>query len=786
MKKLSFFLLTLFSIFTFVSCEEVLPELYGDIYGIVYDKKTSEPIRGAEVVLSPGNKTTVTGFNGQYEFKDLDPKQYELQVSAAGYNTNSRQVTAIAGESVTCDITLSAIESVVGISLDNNNFNFGSTHTEQTLVIKNTGNSGAVSWEITGIDVTWLKASPMSGTIAQDKEVAVKLTVDRNKLAADEASTTFLVNAAGGSQSVRVNINKPTVTGIKGTVKDADDAHLIKDCLVKIATISEQKTTGEDGTFKFTALTAGEYTLTFEKSGYQKKTQTIAISTGELKDIDVILKPLTPFSVSEEVIDFASDKTEIQFSLINNSDTETSFTINDIPEWLTISHEQGRMDAASEKIITAILDRKEVNKGTYSHKIRISYQGRTQGDILLEVKFKKVETAVDCDVWDGKIAKDFAGGDGSKYEPYIIKTGGQLLLMKKYSDKYFKLAGNIDLNNRNWLPIETFKGILDGCGYTIYNLKIDREELSYRGLIGTLSGGTIKNLNIKGVNIKGDNAGAVVGMVDYNYNNPSTISGCHVTLTDGSVIRGKNVGGIVGYYSNNSYLNCYIENCTVESENNNVAINGTYAGGIIGWGDLGYDSNASIKNCRVYCNIDGESSVGGIAGYMEGVIENCEYKGKISGTERVGGICGETNTGNGGMKIKACKAEANIEGDNYIGALCGYMSGGTIIASYNVGTITAAAGAEYIGGFYGARLTHYNVNILFCYSTTTCNHSNFSPKNGASNSYSIYDTENIAQDMEDDYSDYADYWNFNNTWTWKGTKNGTSIQVKCPRLYWEE
>lgn len=167
MKKLSFFLLTLFSIFTFVSCEEELPNLYGDIYGIVYDKDTAEPIRGAEVILSPGNNSTVTGFNGQYEFKDLAPKQYELQVSAAGYNTNSRQVTAIAGESVTCDITLSAIESVAGISLGNNNFNFGSTHTEQTLVIKNTGNSGAVSWEITDIDVAWLKASPTSGKIGR-------------------------------------------------------------------------------------------------------------------------------------------------------------------------------------------------------------------------------------------------------------------------------------------------------------------------------------------------------------------------------------------------------------------------------------------------------------------------------------------------------------------------------------------------------------------------------------------------------------------------------------------
>ena len=409
-----------------------------------------------------------------------------------------------------------------------------------------------------------------------------------------------------------------------------------------------------------------------------------------------------------------------------------------------------------------------------------------------QVKFlvKLGENSSEIEIgWIENSGTNTAGGDGTEKKPYIIKTSKHLSLIDSFPDMHFKLANDIDLKNKNWRPIKTFSGVLDGNGYTISNLRVEYDDIKYRGLIGTLSGGTIKNLNIKGVNIKGDNAGAVVGMVDYNYNNPSTISGCHVTLTDGSVIRGKNVGGIVGYYSNNSYLNCYIENCTVESENNNVAINGTYAGGIIGWGDLGYDSNASIKNCRVYCNIDGESSVGGIAGYMEGVIENCEYKGKISGTERVGGICGETNTGNGGMKIKACKAEANIEGDNYIGALCGYMSGGTIIASYNVGTITAAAGAEYIGGFYGARLTHYNVNILFCYSATTCNHSNFVPLQGSSDygtrCFSVYNTDNIAQEMEETYSDYADYWDFNNIWTWTGKINNKNKQVRCPRLTWE-
>ena len=770
MKKLLFYLFPLLSIFTFTACEEELPELYGDICGIVYDKETSEPIRGAEVILVPGNKTTVTGFNGQYEFKNLDPKQYELQVSATGYNSNSRQITAIAGESVTCDITMTAIKAVADIELGSNNFNFGSIHTEQTLVITNIGNAGAVNWEITGIDVAWLKASPTSGTIAQGKKVSIKLMADHSKLATDEASTTFIVNAAGNSYAVRANINKPTVTGIKGTVKDAESGDPISECIVKITPGNGQKSTDQSGTFKFDELTAGEYTIVIEKNGYQKKTETVTIATGEMKDMDFIIKPLTRFAVSPEAIDFASDKDELLFTLMNNSNSETSFTISDIPEWLTVSPTSGRMDATSERVIVAEVDRKKVANGSFSHKIRISYSGQTQGDILLEVKLTKLQTSADSDVWDGKIAKEFAGGSGAKFDPYIVKTGGQLLLAKDYSSKYFKLANNIDLNNKNWLPIEDFSGTLDGNGYTIYNLRVERDDISYRGLIGQLSG-TVKNLTVSGVKIKGENIGAIAGKANYG-----TIDNCKVILTDGSMLQGTCVGGIAGEVSSS-----YIENCTVESTYNGVAINGSKVGGIAGYISYSYNEVRNIKDCRVNCNIAGESYIGGICGYNYGriTINSCEYKGNISGTQYVGGIMGFDYSSY--SDIIACKAMANIEADDYIGGLIG--SGyTTIIASYSYGEITAAAGARYIGGISGC-----NSSTRLCYSTTICNHSKFVPINNSNNCYSVYDTANIAEKMEEAISDYADYWNFNNTWTWQGTTaDGKVIKIVCPRLAWEK
>ena len=194
-------------------CEVELPETMGSIYGIVSDMETGEPIRGASVMLSPGNQTSVTGSDGHYEFANLEAGYYKLQVSANGYNTNSRQVTVVAGLQASGDMPLSPITEVMNVRLSNNYFEFGTSYSELILSIRNTGNSGDIDWDITGVDASWLTVTPLSGSVAMGKTADVKLTVDRSKLATDEASTTFMVNAAGGSQSVRVNVSKKSVSG---------------------------------------------------------------------------------------------------------------------------------------------------------------------------------------------------------------------------------------------------------------------------------------------------------------------------------------------------------------------------------------------------------------------------------------------------------------------------------------------------------------------------------------------------------------------------------------------
>ena len=86
--------------------------------------------------------------------------------------------------------------------------NFGTEYSSLTFDVKNAGNAGDVNWDITGIDVDWLKVTPTAGTTAMSKSSAVIVNVDRSKLTVGQHSTTILVNADGESLRVTINVEK--------------------------------------------------------------------------------------------------------------------------------------------------------------------------------------------------------------------------------------------------------------------------------------------------------------------------------------------------------------------------------------------------------------------------------------------------------------------------------------------------------------------------------------------------------------------------------------------------
>ena len=263
----------------------------------------------------------------------------------------------------------------------------------------------------------------------------------------------------------------------------------------------------------------------------------------------------------------------------------------------------------------------------------------------------------------------------------VIKTAQDLdNIRNNLSGKYI-LMNDIDLSSySNWDPIgsvdKNFRGILDGNGYIVSNLTINRENEDNVGLLGLATGAEIKNLGLENVDVSGNShTGGLVGLHTGNITNcfvSGSISGqenvgglagtgsnftsCYATGdvsgysnvgglvgSESGFISGsyasntvtginKNIGGLVGKAESHVILNCYTDGV--------VNSTGMYTGGITG-------SGGEIRNSFTLASVTGDVFTGGISGAAL-VISNCYAAGKVSG--RNSGAIAGTNM----MEIKDC------------------------------------------------------------------------------------------------------------------------------------
>ena len=148
--------------------------------------------------------------------------------------------------------------------------------------------------------------------------------------------------------------------------------------------------------------------------------------------------------------------------------------------------------------------------------------------------------AAPVDAWDGTTAEAFAGGTGTKDNPYQISNGAELAYLAQQvnsekidsEDTFITLTNNIDLNNKAWTPIgnsdSVFAGTFDGNGHTISGLYINitgsyspaKKGRLYQGLFGCVEDGTVQNLIVTGSvtigNEKSVNVSYIGGIVGIN------------------------------------------------------------------------------------------------------------------------------------------------------------------------------------------------------------------------------------------------------------------------------
>jgi len=248
-------------------------------------------------------------------------------------------------------------------------------------------------------------------------------------------------------------------------------------------------------------------------------------------------------------------------------------------------------------------------------------------------------------------------------------------------------------DGKGFEPITEFCGTINGGGYKITGLYINRIDTDNVGLIGCLSpGGKISMLELEGCRITGDwKVGALVGQ-----NVRGTVENCKVS--DAQINGNVYVGGLIGQSNGGSVVIC--------------SASGTVEGYDTVGGLLGQSAGASIIVCKALTQIKGDFNLGGFIGSQsKGIISECYSAGAIDepSSQTVGGFIGD-NAGN----ITNCYSTVNVTAYSIAGGFSGKNSG-SIGKCYSVGVVKGTSTGtelETVGGFNGF---NYKGTFDYCY-----------------------------------------------------------------------
>ncbi|MCK5773053.1 MAG: putative Ig domain-containing protein, partial [Thermoplasmata archaeon] len=258
------------------------------------------------------------------------------------------------------------------------------------------------------------------------------------------------------------------------------------------------------------------------------------------------------------------------------------------------------------------------------------------------------------------VTRAFAGGDGSIEDPYQISDVDQLQDMSSNLSAYYVLINDIDASatvgwnsGEGFIPIGTmtpltdwFVGSLDGQGYNITDLFINRATTDFVGLFGVIGDATsLSDIGLIDNNVSGKNmVGGLVG------ESVGTISNCYAT---GSVSGADYVGGLVARASR-PISDCYATGSVSGYD---------VVGGLVGSSDL-------LSNCYATGNVSGRSEIGGLAGDNWDDVSDCYATGSVSGDNTVGGLVGFTWD-----DVSDCYATGSVSGGSSVGGLVGVKGG---------------------------------------------------------------------------------------------------------------
>ena len=292
-------------------------------------------------------------------------------------------------ESVSLKVNVEVEKKVAKIEVEPTTLDFGEDESVMTFNVRNVGNAGKIDWNITGLDVDWIKIDPMKGSLEENKTQAVKVSLAR-ELVKEKVKTTVLINAAGESFPIEIlaeeskkryiEVNPVTVSLGERSEETLTlfsyNGSTNYSVVVKEANIGWLKLSKTSGTIpqydvanpamKETIglsvnrnnMSAGEYSCTL-------------IIRSDLGDLEVPVSMTVKdvkFEVSPTQLVFGSDKNNASFSMYStNGDTAYELLVKESDAtWLTLNKKSGVVKNGVAETIDVTVKRDGLLAGNYN------------------------------------------------------------------------------------------------------------------------------------------------------------------------------------------------------------------------------------------------------------------------------------------------------------------------------------------------------------------------------------------------------------------------------------
>ncbi len=183
--------------------------------------------------------------------------------------------------------------------------------------------------------------------------------------------------------------------------------------------------------------------------------------------------------------------------------------------------------------------------------------------------------ALAAGAWDGTADTSWYSADAKAFTlttpsqvaglAQIVNGTADGVAKDDFTGKTVNLGADIDLNHQEWTPIFEYRGIFDGNGKTVKNLKITQYADNI-GFFGCVYYGEVKNLTIDGIDIalntdKYPNVGALTGRATFAKVKNCGVKNGTISGTVTMANRYTYIGGLVGNAVADNATKCPIEYC---------------------------------------------------------------------------------------------------------------------------------------------------------------------------------------------------------------------------------